>query len=374
MKKIIKLIALILALTLIGIAFTSCLKGEKGASLTDTHNDTYESDETDTEEDEEVSLDEINLMLHDVESNPDHMKVYDLLPPANTKAKVKKPYNGTCHLYTGGNQCSLGAFSVFYTFTEYAREAAVNPFEFFGKLTKTDMIEKIDCPKSYSFDYTSANLYDNYHINSSVVGLADRKYPYTRQGCDDFLRDMFLIGSMNQGTQGLEKEFLDVYRSAKAENDKFLHYSKEDDCYYAYIILDGSESSSVAFAVYFKNNDTDNITSVEFQLLETQYSAGVGAGYSLSYELSAVSEDTQILSLITSAEMLLAGKSPCLKKATEGSLLGTKFTLDEEYKVGKYTANISRASYADIGFNHLDKTLIGSANNSAHLITYKISK
>ncbi len=250
-----------------------------------------------------------------------------------------------------------------------------NPFSNFNLLLKSGMIvsfseledEKTDdVVFDYSNDiYSSCGLYLEYNLPKFSTNKTS--YPYTQEGCKEFIRTAATFENANFGTL----KFL----SLPDKYDVNVHYSDYDNCYYSHIIY-CTGSISYVTAVYFRSSDGKVIDDITAQVMSAEYPYGnFAVGISLSTSRCDARESFGIMSLFMSLEKTLTGNLLFDESTVvPGASHDMVFVMPAVYEGTNYTAKVSKELYGSAS-EHSDDPAYALEFDSVDLFkvyTYKV--
>lgn len=148
-------------------------------------------------------------------------------------------------------------------------------------------------------------------------------YEHTDSGARQLVSDLLSLASGLKDGLAMESGLLGA-NSAVDEGQ--MSYDKKEDCYYGYFISGGERSTHI-LCFYLRSEDGEQITKVEFQLLNMRSATGDEK----SLQILDNRGDNQAATLIAAAELLMTGQT----QAGQGIIPFTR-------QVTSYMANIER--------------------------------
>lgn len=235
-------------------------------------------------------------------------------------------------------------YSMFFPFLEIIGKKSINPFVAFNVLKNNGLIECDNDPSyNYSvFCFEDSDPYNNIH--SLPLVTTPESYPFTKDGCEDFVDDVLRLSSCNTNT-------INIFTHGEYQHEPTVNYSEKDKCYYVYSIF-GTTSYAFIAAMYIRSDNSRYISDVEFQIADVMYPSEDGsAGLSVSLALHYDTVYMEVISLFTSIEQLLTGKS--FISENNFSNCENYFPAPEKYSVGDYKVSLAYTGFRSV-YNNSD--------------------
>lgn len=252
--------------------------------------------------------------------------VYKVLDNAEL-ARTSAPY---C-VYDPGLSNSQGygieGMSVLYQSVEYAREKQVNPIAALLALKKAGLFEEVTAEQlvpGYLMDEE-----DFLQDEEVVIEYWGQTFEYTEEGVEWLLEEILWYTELYSDNRELFWNALD----RRGFFQGTICWAEEDDCYYAYqVVYDSAEAYMLCW--YFRSDNGETITDVEFQLLCGRYYADdMWAGSSESFSRRRMSELELFVALAENTEYLLTGETEVYANVYQ--------ELPLEYSVGAREVSVS---------------------------------
>ena len=253
---------------------------------------------------------------------------------------------------------SLKDRSLSFPFAGLCADLKANPISAFYRLDFQEVSESQDFVELAAED---TDFLENY---ASRFKRNHGKRSPRYDNAELMLEDIFSLSERLDDGFDLDEKFL-----ARMENSAgaVVHDDPADQCYYAYYVYYGDYTAHILCVYLFPDEQREELTSVEFQLLNLQYCAGKPLGSAEGLQQIAQRNSAQTASLITAIEYLLCGETIFDYETYRQD----GFRIPTEYTLRNYQASLTQTQYESTALG-LDKN--GGCIEQAQLIRYRIEK